>query len=128
MIMSAVTGTALSVISQPELYGDSAFTTQLREAVIAAVTVADDGSTGKGRASDADTPSIATAAATLKSKLAHEETPLTAPERALMGQWLTTFPTHQRPRCANRDGTARGARKDRSGVHLGAYSPRDAAE
>lgn len=91
MIMSAVTGTALSVISQPELYGDSVFTTQLREGVIAAVTVADDGSTGKRRASHADTPSIATVAATLKSKLAHEATPLTAPERALMRQWLTTL-------------------------------------
>src|SRR6201993_2703225 len=40
MVMSAVTGAALSLISQPDLYGDSTFVTQLREAVIAAVTVA----------------------------------------------------------------------------------------
>jgi AcrR family transcriptional regulator len=111
MVMSAVTGTALSVISQPELYGDSAFTTQLREAVIAAVTVADDGSTGKRRASHTDTPSIATAAATLKSKLAHEGTPLTEPERALMGQWLTTLSdapaTAQRQPRRNRKGSSK---------------------
>jgi hypothetical protein len=35
--------------------------------------------------------SIATAAATLKSKLAGEDTPLTEAERALMQQWLTTL-------------------------------------
>jgi hypothetical protein len=89
--MSAVTGAALSVISQPDLFGDPTFATQLREAVIAAVTVPADRSTGKRRAPDAVAPTIATAAATLKSKLAVEDTPLTAPERALMEQWLTTL-------------------------------------
>jgi len=34
---------------------------------------------------------MATAAATLQSKLAVEDTPLTASERALMEQWLTTL-------------------------------------
>jgi hypothetical protein len=34
---------------------------------------------------------LATAAAMLSSKLATEDTPLTAPERALMQQWLTTL-------------------------------------
>jgi AcrR family transcriptional regulator len=91
MIMPAVTGAALSVISQPDLFGDPTFTTQLREAVIAAVTVTADRPTGKRSTHDARTPTIATAAATLKSKLAIENTSLTAPERALMDQWLTTL-------------------------------------
>jgi AcrR family transcriptional regulator len=91
MIMSAVTGAALSLISQPELFGDPTFATQLREAVITAVTVPVDRPTGKRRAPDAAAPTITTAAATLKSKLAVEHTPLTAPEWALMNQWLTTL-------------------------------------
>jgi AcrR family transcriptional regulator len=91
MIMSAVTGTALSLISQPELYGDSAYTTQLREAVIAAVTVPPAKPTGKRAPRDANAPTITTAASTLRSKLDVEDTPLTAAERALMGQWLTTL-------------------------------------
>jgi len=91
MIMSAVTGAALSLISQPELFGDPTFATQLREAVIAAVTVPADGPTGRRLAPDAAAPTIATAAATLQSRLAAEDTPLTAPERALMEQWLTTL-------------------------------------
>lgn len=91
MIMSAVTGAALSVISQPDLFADPTFTTQLREALIAAVTVGADRPTGKRSTRDASAPTIATAAATLKSKLAVEDTPLTAPERALMGQWLTAL-------------------------------------
>jgi AcrR family transcriptional regulator len=89
MIMSAVTGAALSLISQPELFGDPTFATQFREAVIAAVTVSADRPAGKRSTRDAGAPTIATAAATLKSKLALEDTPLTGPERALMEQWLT---------------------------------------
>jgi AcrR family transcriptional regulator len=91
MIMSAVTGAALSLISQPELFGDPTFATQLREAVIAAVAVPADRPTGRRRPRDAGAPTIATAAATLKSKLAAEDSPLSAPERALMAQWLTTL-------------------------------------
>lgn len=91
MIMSAVTGAALSVISQPDLFGDPTFTTRLREAVIAAVTVSADIPTGTRSARHADAPTIATAATTLQSKLAGAHTPLTAPERALMDQWLTTL-------------------------------------
>ena len=91
MVMSATSGAALSAISQPDLFGDPAFTRQLREAVIAAVTVTADRPTNKRSGRDADAPTIATAAATLKSKLAVEDTPLTAPERALMEQWLTTL-------------------------------------
>jgi AcrR family transcriptional regulator len=91
MVMSAATGAALSAISQPDLYGDPAFTTQLREAVIAAVTVSPDRPTARRSARDGSAPTIATAAATLKSKLADEETPLTPPERALMEQWLATL-------------------------------------
>jgi AcrR family transcriptional regulator len=91
MVMSATTGAALSLISQSDLYGDPTFVTQLREAVIAAVTVAPPAATGKRSAPDAGAPTIATAAATLQSKLAHQDTPLTAPEQALMEQWLTTL-------------------------------------
>jgi AcrR family transcriptional regulator len=92
MIISAVTGAALSLISQPDLFGDPTFATQLREAVIAGVTVTTDSpSTGKRRGREASAPTVATAASTLKSKLAAEGTPLTAPEQALMQQWLTTL-------------------------------------
>jgi AcrR family transcriptional regulator len=92
MVMSAVTGAALSLISQPDLFGDPTFTTSLREAVIAGVTVTTDSpSTGKRRTQATRAPTIATAAATLKSKLAVVDTPLTAPEQALMEQWLTTL-------------------------------------
>ena len=91
MVMSATTGAALSLISQSDLYGDPTFVTQLREAVIAAVTVAPPAATGKRSAPDAGGPTIATAAATLQSKLAHQDTPLTAPEQALMEQWLRTL-------------------------------------
>lgn len=91
MVMSATTGAALSVISQPDLYGDPTFVTQLREAVIAAVTTGEDRQAGKRGAAGSGAQTIATAAATLKSKLAHEDIPLTAPEQALMEQWLTTL-------------------------------------
>jgi hypothetical protein len=36
-------------------------------------------------------PAIASAAATLSSRLTAEDTPLTGPEMALMQQWLTTL-------------------------------------
>jgi AcrR family transcriptional regulator len=92
MVMSAVTGAALSLISQPDLFGDNTFATQLREAVIAAITVSADGaSPGKRRTRETSEPTIAIAAATLMSKLAAEGTPLTKPEHALMHQWLTTL-------------------------------------
>jgi hypothetical protein len=75
--MAAVTGTALSLISQPELFGDDTFATQLREAVIASITVSTDAtSTPNSRAGEAE-PTIATATATLSSKLATADTPLT---------------------------------------------------
>jgi hypothetical protein len=90
-VMSATTGAALSAISQPDLFGDPTFTTQLREAVIAAVAVIADAPANKRSRRDADAPTIATAAATLKSKLAIEDTPLTAAERALIEQWLATL-------------------------------------
>jgi len=92
MIMSAVTGVALSLISQPDLFGGQAFATQLREAVIASVTVgAESPPTHSARKGATTTPTIATAAATLKTKLTVEHTPLTLPERELMQQWLTTL-------------------------------------
>jgi AcrR family transcriptional regulator len=91
MVLAATTGAALSLISQPDLFGDGTFATQLREAVIASITVPQDAaSTAQQRARETE-PTIATAAATLSSKLATEDTPLTEPERALMQQWLTTL-------------------------------------
>src|SRR5580704_15965287 len=39
VVLSATTGAALSLISQPDLYGDGSFATELREAVIAWITV-----------------------------------------------------------------------------------------
>src|SRR2546423_2977898 len=53
MVMSATTGAALSLISQSDLYGDPTFVTRLREAVIAAVTVAPPAPTGKRSAPNA---------------------------------------------------------------------------
>ena len=91
VVMSAVTGAALSLISQPDLFGDPTYAMQLREAVIAAVTVSTGRPTGKRSARHPSAPTIASAAATLQSKLAVETTSLTPPERALMGQWLTTL-------------------------------------
>lgn len=91
MVMCAATGAALSLISQPDLFGDHASATHLREAVIAAVTRNADGPAGNRLARDAGAPTIATVAVTLKSKLAVEDTPLTEPERALMEQWLATL-------------------------------------
>src|SRR5690349_10770541 len=67
MVMSAVTGAALSLISQPDLFGDPIYATRLREAAIAAVTVSADRATGKRSARDTSARTIATAAATLKS-------------------------------------------------------------
>jgi AcrR family transcriptional regulator len=114
MVMSAVTGAALAVISQPDLFGDLTFTTHLREAVIAGVTVTTDSpSTGKCRTQATSAPTIATAASTLKSKLAAEDMPLTAPEQALMEQWLATLadaptaapaPSRRRPQRKRKEG------------------------
>jgi AcrR family transcriptional regulator len=91
-VMAAVTGAALSLISQPDLFGDDTFATQLREAMIASITISKDAvETPKRRARDVGPP-LATVAATLSSRLAAEDTPLlTEPERALMRQWLTTL-------------------------------------
>ena len=89
IVLSATTGAALSLISQPDLYGDGTFATQLREAVIAWITVPQDaGSTAQKPGAE---PTIATAAATLSSKLAADDTRLTGPETALMQQWLITL-------------------------------------
>jgi AcrR family transcriptional regulator len=92
MIMAATTGAALSALSQPGTYGDVSFATQLREAVIASVTVAPGApTTSKRRVRHESGPTLATAAATLKSKVATEDTPLTQPEQALLQQWLTAL-------------------------------------
>jgi hypothetical protein len=90
-VMAAVTGAALSLISQPDLFGDDAFATQLREAVIASITVSTDAASTPKRGAREVEPTLATVAATLSSRLAAEDAPLTEPERALMQQWLTTL-------------------------------------
>jgi AcrR family transcriptional regulator len=105
IVLSATTGAALSLISQPDLYGDGTFATQLREAVIAWIVVPQD--TAYHQSERQAEPTIASAAATLSSRLTAEDTPLTGPELALMQQWLTTLadapstalpaPPHPRP-------------------------------
>ncbi|HEX7267604.1 MAG TPA: hypothetical protein VF256_09290, partial [Streptosporangiaceae bacterium] len=90
-VMAATTGAALSLISQPDLYGDGTFATHLREAVIASITVPEDAAPAPKRRAAAAEPTLATAAAMLSSQLAAEDTPLTHPELALMQQWLTTL-------------------------------------
>ena len=90
-VMAATTGAALSLISQPDLFGDGTFATHLREAVIASITVPQDAAPTPGRRARAAEPPLTTAAAMLSSKLAAEDTPLTRPERALLQQWLTTL-------------------------------------
>ena len=91
IVLSATTGAALSLISQPDLYGDGTFATQLREAVIAWITVPQDAASMAGQPEPESGPTVASAAATLSSRLAAAEVPLTAPEMALMQQWLTTL-------------------------------------
>jgi AcrR family transcriptional regulator len=91
IVLSATTGAALSLISQPDLYGDGTFAAQLREAVIAWITVPQGAAPGDHQPERAGELTIASAAATLSSRLAAEDTPLTGPEVALMQQWLTTL-------------------------------------
>ena len=67
------------------------FATQLREAVIAWITVPQDAASAAHHPERGADPTIASAAATLSSRLATENTPLTQPEVALMRQWLTTL-------------------------------------
>src|SRR6266568_661724 len=89
IVLSATTGAALSLISQPDLYGDGTFATQLREAVIAWITIPQATLPSAGLPERGAEPTIASAAATLSSRLASENTPLTGPETALIQQWLT---------------------------------------
>jgi AcrR family transcriptional regulator len=89
IVLSATTGAAMSMISQPALYGDGSFAVQLREAVIAWITVPQGAPAGPlERGAE---PTIATSAAALGSRLAVEGTALTGPELALMRQWLATL-------------------------------------
>ena len=91
IVLSATTGAALSLISQPDLYGDGTFATQLREAVIAWITVPQSTPSSTHDPEREAEPTIASAAATLSSRLTAGDTPLTGPEMALMQQWLTTL-------------------------------------
>jgi hypothetical protein len=101
--MAACSGAALSIISRPEQYGDSAFSAQLREAVIAAVVVTDYGSSRKQRARVSERSDIATAAATLLGRLANETSvALTDAEQAVLVQWLRSLA--DMPRLENESG------------------------
>ncbi len=91
IVLSATTGAALSLISEPDLYGDGTFATQLREAVIAWITVPQPAASTAHQPGHGTEPTVASAAATLGSRLAAQSTPLTGPETALMQQWLTTL-------------------------------------
>jgi len=92
MIMAAVTGAALSLITQPELFENDAFATQLREAVICSIVTGEPASRSqRSRRAAPKEPTLTTAAATLSSKLHTETTPLTDAERVLMQQWLATL-------------------------------------
>ena len=93
VVMAAVTGAALSTVSQPELFGDGRFAETLREAVIAAVVVSGSNkpASQRGKKTNSPEPTLASTAATLQSKLDHQPTPLTEAEHALMQQWLSTL-------------------------------------
>jgi AcrR family transcriptional regulator len=90
-VMAACVGAALATITQPERYADPAFATQLREAVIASVTVAEPHAGGRRPPHTAEAPTLASVAATLAGKLDCEPSPLSPAERQLMQQWLTTL-------------------------------------
>jgi AcrR family transcriptional regulator len=89
VVMAAVTGAALALVSQPSLFDGDAFTETLRDAVIAAVTVNGPNRPRPKRRTTADSPTLATTAATLQSKLNNETSVLTEAERLLMQQWLS---------------------------------------
>ena len=92
IVMSATVGAALALITQPEYYTDDSFSKQLREAVIAFVTVgAATNGQGRSRRARPQSTTIASAAATLSSKLESEPNPLTQAERQLLQQWLTAL-------------------------------------
>jgi AcrR family transcriptional regulator len=91
VVMAAVTGAALSIVSQPELFGDGAFAETLRESVIAAVVVTGSNTPASKRhkKTNSSETTLATTAATLQSMLGHQPPALTEAERALMQQWLS---------------------------------------
>jgi AcrR family transcriptional regulator len=91
VVMAAVTGAALSMVSQPELFGDGAFSETLREGVIAAVVVngSNTSATKRHKRTNSSETTLATTAATLQSMLGQQPPALTEAERALMQQWLS---------------------------------------
>jgi AcrR family transcriptional regulator len=91
VVMAAVTGAALSTVSQPELFGDGAFAETLRDAVIAAVVVSatDQPASKRRKRTNSSEATLASTAATLQGKLGHQTTALTDAERVLMQQWLS---------------------------------------
>jgi AcrR family transcriptional regulator len=93
IVLAASSGAALSLVSQPELFDDDTFANQLRDAIIAAIAVDADGPKTSKRSGAGAT--LASTAATLQGKLSTEPNPLTAPERALMQQWLARLADSQ---------------------------------
>jgi AcrR family transcriptional regulator len=92
IVMSATVGAALALITQPEHYIDDSFSKQLLEAVIAFVTVgAETNGQRHSRRATQQSSTVASAAATLSSKLESEPNPLTPAERQLLQQWLTAL-------------------------------------
>ena len=59
--------------------------------MIAWITVPQDAASPAHQPERGAEPTVASAAATLSSRLATENTPLTRPEMALMQQWLSTL-------------------------------------
>jgi AcrR family transcriptional regulator len=92
VVMAACSGAALSIISRPEQFHDAAFSSQLREAVIAAVVVPAEEALDSQHARKPEASDIPTAAATLLARLSGESTDaLTEAEQALLSQWLRSL-------------------------------------
>lgn len=87
-IMSANVGVALALVTQPQAYGDPGLSRRVRDAVHAQVLAA-----GDREDDDAPDDGRRTAAVSLQlAALLRDDPPgaLTAPERALLQQWLAT--------------------------------------
>jgi hypothetical protein len=109
IVLSAATGAALSLISQPDLYGDGTFATQLREAVIAWITVPQDAAATAHQPERGAGPTTASAAATLSSRLAAENTPSPGQRPRSCSSGSPHWPTLPRQRLPRRQ-TPSGSR------------------
>lgn len=87
IVMAANTGAALGLILHPELFPDPGVSTRTRDATVRAI-LTDAGAT--------ETDAAATAATTLRARLAQADT-FTPGEAALLGEWLDRIQTPRRP-------------------------------